>query len=59
MTSTSSQQENLSTEARERVMEPAASVHIEQTPCVVIRAVDAASEAPRGWRPRTLHAWLI
>ena len=52
MTFTSNYQENLTAELNERVVEPAASVHVEDAPCVVIRAVKM-KELYAAWRPRT------
>ncbi len=57
MTFTSSHQENSTTELGERSTESANSVHVEDAPCVVIRAVKI-SEVYAAWQPRTMHAWL-
>jgi hypothetical protein len=57
MTFTSNHQENSTTELCERSIESAGSVHVEDAPCVVIRAVKI-SEVYAAWQPRTMHAWL-
>jgi hypothetical protein len=57
MTFTSNHQENSAAELRERLVESATSVHVEDAPCVVIRAVKI-SEVYTTWQPRTMHAWL-
>jgi hypothetical protein len=57
MTFTSSYQENYAAESREHIVESAASVHVEDAPCIVIRAV-RISDVYASWQPRTMHAWL-
>lgn len=57
MTFTSNYQENPTVELSERVVEPAAPVHVEDAPCVVISAVKL-KELYKAWQPRTMHAWL-
>lgn len=39
--------------------ERVAPVHIEETPCVVIRAVDLTAVGTKlRWQPQTMQAWL-
>jgi|GEM_PF-6610552 hypothetical protein len=55
MNCTSSKQEETVGQLRGHETEPVASVHIEETPCVVITAVRIDHEFAQ---PRTMHAWL-
>jgi hypothetical protein len=51
----SNAQEKAVVQSRRPETEPVASAHVEETPCVVIRAIDIAFDVPP---PRTMHAWL-
>ena len=60
MTLFSNHQDNATVaDARNDRTESLGSVHIEETPCVVIRAVDVSDVAAYArWQPRTMPAWL-
>jgi hypothetical protein len=35
-----------------------ASVHVEESPCIVMPAIDLRRALYAPWRPRTMQAWL-
>ena len=37
---------------------PKASVHVEDSPCIVMPAIDLRRALYSPWRPRTMQAWL-
>lgn len=59
MTFSNSQDKSAAAESSDYRVDTSSSIHIEETPCMVIRAVDVSDiVASVRWQPRTMQAWL-